>query len=60
MLIKEYQYCGYTVEIFEHPIYKDFEYVVKNDKGQVEFTSTHPFENKLDAEDSAMLNINQM
>jgi hypothetical protein len=58
MIIKEYQYCGYTIELHEHPIYHDFEYVVKNDKGQVEFASLHPYEHYVDAKATAELEIN--
>lgn len=58
MIIKEYKYNGYTIEIHQHPIYHDFEYVVKNDKGQVEFTSIDPYEYFIDAQNSAELGIN--
>ena len=60
MIKKEYTYAGFLIEIHEHPIYHDFEYVVKNNKGQVEFASTHTYEHYLDAQSSAELRINHL
>jgi len=60
-MIKNIEYGGYQIEIHEHPIYHDFEYVVKSlDGHEVKFTSTHPYEHPADAENSAMLAINNL
>ena len=53
MIEKEYEYQGYTIEIHNHPIYHDYEFVVKNDDGIVVMTSTHTYENSMDAEAAA-------
>jgi len=38
MIVEEYEFMGYKVEIHEHPIYHDFEYVIKKDN-EVKFTN---------------------
>ena len=40
MLIETYTIDKYVVEIFEHPIYFDYEYVIKDFDGKVKFTNT--------------------
>ena len=59
MIIKEFEYLGYYVEIHEHPIYHDWEWVVKSlDKLSVIGASTHPYFSPADAENSAIIFIN--
>jgi hypothetical protein len=61
MIIKDFQYGGYLVEIHKHFIYHDFEYVIKTlDEHTVVGTSTHTYEDPIDAEASAMLLINNL
>lgn len=61
MIIKEIEYGGYKIEIHEHPIYHDFEFVIKsNDGHEVKTTSTHPYEDSIDAEAAAYLIINNL
>ena len=59
MLIKEYEYNGYKIELFEHPIYHDFEFVVKTlDEKEAISTNKYFYECLEDAENAAQLNIN--
>jgi len=60
MITKTFEYSGYDVELHEHPIYHDFEFVIKSKDGQVVSASTHPYEHKDDAEKAAQLNINNV
>ena len=61
MMIKEIEYGGFKIEVHEHPIYHDFEYVVKSlDGHEVKGTSSHPYEHPTDAESAAMEQINNM
>lgn len=61
MIIKEYEYNGYLLEIHEHPIYHDFEFVVKSSNGKfVKGTSTHTFLIAEDAENAAKILINEL
>lgn len=48
MIINEYDYNEYKIEIHEHPIYHDFEFVVKQNN-QVKFTSTTPYKTEDEA-----------
>ena len=60
MLKKEYEYDGYKIE-FEHPIYHDFEYVIKTTDGKkVIATSNQAFDQVDDAENEARLVINSL
>ena len=59
MICKEYEYLSFTIEIHEHPIYHDFEYVVKK-HSKVIFASDRTYERALDAQLSAELIINQL
>jgi hypothetical protein len=60
-MTKEYEYCGYLIEIHEHPIYHDFEYVIKSKDGlNVITTSRHVFEHFDDAEKEAQIIINDL
>jgi len=58
MMEKNYEYYGYLIEIHEHPIYHDFEYVIKSMDGQVVTASSHQFDYSYDAEKEAELTIN--
>jgi hypothetical protein len=58
MLINEYEYRGHKIEIFQHPIYLDFEFVIKSIDGKVISASTHPYKNVENAETTAELTIN--
>jgi len=59
MIVKNFIYNDYNIEIHEHPIYHDFEFVVKTlDNLKVIGTSNRTFEYLVDAEHSAMLLIN--
>ena len=60
MIEKEYQYRDYTIEIHEHPIYHDYEFVVKNDDGIVVIASTHTYENSTDAQGAAEIYTNNL
>jgi hypothetical protein len=61
MITKNYEYNGYFIEIHEHPIYHDFEYVIKTlDNKEVKATSTDLYNCEYDAEISAQLNINNI
>jgi len=58
MIIKSYECDSYNVEIHEHPIYHDFEFVVKSlDGHEVIGASTRPYEQCEDAENAAFLFI---
>ena len=60
MLIKSYEYSGYLIEINQHPIYNDFEFVVKTlDGKEVKGTSTVPYMYEDDAHLGAQLMINR-
>ena len=51
-------YEGYLVEIHEHPIYHDFEFVVKSKDGhEIKGTSKDPYDNLQDAENAALILI---
>jgi len=59
MIVKSYEYKGYLIEIEEHPIYHDFQFVVKTlDQKEIKCTNICLYKNLLDAELSAQLNIN--
>lgn len=58
MIAKEYEYNGYLIEIHEHPIYHDFEFVIKSMEGKVITASTHTYDFTEDAENAAQLTIN--
>lgn len=61
MITKEFEYGGYVIEIHEHPIYHDFEFVIKTlDKHEVKTTSTHFYEHPMDAESAALIIINNL
>jgi len=61
MIIKEIKYGGYNIEIHEHPIYHDFEFVVKTLDGHtVMGASIHTYEEPVDAESGAMILINNL
>jgi hypothetical protein len=57
MIINEYNYKGYQIEIHENPIYHDFEYVVK-ENNNVLFANKRFFMYQDDAENTAELEIN--
>jgi hypothetical protein len=61
MLIKSYEYNGYLIEISEHPIYHDFEFVVKtlNEK-EIKIISTNLYDNEYAAEIGAQLIIDTL
>jgi hypothetical protein len=56
MIFEEYNYKGFLVEVHQHPIYKDFEFVVKKDN-VVKFTNLSFYDYKEDAKRSAELEI---
>ena len=50
-----------TIEIHEHPIYHDFEYVIKNQDGKVMTASTRPYKIYENAErDAKDIVINEL
>lgn len=59
MIIKNYQFNGFLIEIHQHPLYENyFEYVVKtSDAKHVKGTSTSPYKSELEAERAAQENI---
>jgi len=57
MIVKEYEYEGYIIELHEHPIYKDYEFVIKSKDGKVITASTHPYDYLQDADSTAKLTI---
>lgn len=57
MLVHEYNYKDYLVEIHQHPIYHDFEFVVKKDN-KVVVVNTQFYRYSYDAEKDAELEIN--
>ena len=60
MLIKEFLYNGYKVELFEHPIYHDFEFVIKTKDGHVLCTNTHVYHDINEMEKEVKLIINSL
>ena len=61
MEVKTFKYSGYLIEIHEHPIYKDFEFVVKTlDGHEVKGTSTHPYQYLEDAENAATIFVSYL
>lgn len=43
MLINTYEYSHYIIEIHQHPIYNDYEFVIKTvDGNEIKGTSTKP------------------
>lgn len=58
MIIEEYNYSDHKIEIHEHPIYHDFEFVVKNNDGKVVYASKNPYENLSEAKEFAEIKIN--
>jgi len=58
MIKKEYEYAGHRIEIHEHPIYHDFEFVIKTLDNNVVKASRHPYDNFDDVQNSAELTIN--
>jgi hypothetical protein len=57
--ILNYKNC--IIEIHEHPIYHDFEYVIKSKDGKkVMGSSTQPYEIFEDAEVNAKMTINML
>jgi hypothetical protein len=56
-----FQYCGYSVTITEHPIYNDFQFVVKTlDEKTVVGTNSHFLESREAAEIAARQLINDL
>ena len=49
------QYKNHIIEIFEHPIYRDFEYVIKTLDGKVLAASDHQYKMFEDAEVNAKM-----
>lgn len=61
MINNSYEYLGYIIEIHEHPIYHDFEFVVKSIDGHdIKGTSTIPYSYYHDAENAAKILINNL
>jgi hypothetical protein len=60
MIVNLFAYEGYDVEIHEHPIYHDFEFVIKSKDGKVFVASVRPFKEKDEAEKTAKLTINNL
>jgi len=58
MIIDNYHYGNHIIEIHEHPIYHDFEFVVKNNDGKVILTSLHPYEDASTTMGAAEIKIN--
>jgi hypothetical protein len=58
MNVKSYEYNGYLIEVNEHPIYHDFQFVVKTlDEKEIKSTNKCLYQNLLDAEFAAQLTI---
>jgi hypothetical protein len=51
---------NYLIEIHEHPIYHDFEFVIKDNTGKVTGASMQQFSLADDAEISAKMKINEI
>jgi hypothetical protein len=49
------QFKGHIIEIHEHPIYRDFEYVIKTLDGKVLAASDHQYKMFEDAEVNAKM-----
>lgn len=61
MLIKNYEYAGFLIEIHQHPIYNDYEFVVKSiDAKEIKGTSTVPYMYEDDAHIAAQHMIKQL
>jgi hypothetical protein len=60
MITKTFEYSGYDVELHEHPIYHDFEFVIKSKDGKVFVASVKPFKEKDLAEQIAKETINNL
>jgi len=61
MIEKSYEYYGYLIEIHQHPIYHDFEFVIKTKDGsKVISTSNHFYDYFQDAENEAKLIVNNL
>jgi hypothetical protein len=60
MIVNLFAYEKYEVEIHEHPIYHDFEFVIKSKDGKVFVASVHPFKEKEEAEKIAKLTIDNL
>ena len=60
MLVKEYKYCGYTIEIHKNEIYHDFEYVIKDENQEVKFASIHPYDEEDDVMKGAELKVHEL
>jgi hypothetical protein len=61
MIEKSYEHYGYLIEIHQHPIYKDFEFVIKTlDSMKVVAASTQTYDYSEDAERDAQLMINYL
>jgi len=58
---KKFEYCGYVIEITEHPIYHDFEFIIKTaDEKTVVGTNTHFIDSYEAAEIEAKMFINDL
>lgn len=61
MIVKNYEYNEYIIEIHEHPIYHDFEFVVKSsDSTVVKGASNHAYEHMYDCEIAAQIFISNL
>lgn len=61
MITRSYEHYGYLIEIHEHPIYHDFEFVIKDLTGiKVITASTHTYDYIEDAERDAQIIINNL
>ena len=56
MIVEEYEYMGYKIEIHEHPIYHDFEYVIKKNN-EVKFTNRKFYKNVIDIHEDVKKDI---
>jgi len=53
-------YKGYFIELFQHPIYHDFEFVIKRQDGSVVTASVQQYQFFEDAEVNAKMVINEL
>ena len=60
MIIKKYEYNNYIIELHEHSIYHDFEFVIKTKDGHVLCASTHVYHDITEIEKEVKLTINSL
>jgi hypothetical protein len=51
-------YSDYIIEIYEHPTYHDFEFIIRSKEGNIVSESSHPYDNEDETKLAAELVIN--